>query len=775
MKLISINTKNFKRLGTRTINLTSGLNAITGPNGFGKTTLIEAVLTCLYGTSQVRGAAASLKTRGTVDAWRVEVVFQLGKSFYKVSCSASTAEVLKSTITDFKTGECVAKGRSDSTATVSQLIGSADTFKFLHLIEQKEASSIAKTGGIRLQRQVEKQTGADVLLQVEEWCKTEFNRIDAIVNHRHAVVEHSADDLSEKKSELIGKLSVKMRERSDVDEFAHFVQYRDDSEAELAKARVELQEWQNKSAAISNAEVKIENAGNVVDMVKQQRDEIKLGSMSDPSLIADLTDKLEVVSRKIAEAEKVDAEIVKHERALQEFARKKATLQGTLDSLKDTADQEIPSTAAVKKTIADLEAKITASNGEMLAAYEKQDHHLRSVKSLKNDLATFEHQLHSTTCPTCQQKMPDITPEYIEKVEAKVIKAKLDIENEQGYADKAGNEAGELSKQVKSLQAKLQLGSRELSDLNNVRDSIKAARTKVADTQAKLNVLNATDLGSVPSRIDVRPLFTEREQINAEITAQRRADEEYNEALERINYLSGRISLAIEDRNGLVRELEALGELGSKPAVEFLEERCKEFREKAANYLSNRDRLNHEINGVQSELNSLETMISKIEEEQTELELLRKRRATVTELTKYVKSRRSAYLGTVWSAICREASGIARAITEGIVSESGQSTEIDNIAREGDSFVCTEGGHQVSIKELSGAQEDVAGISVKMAVSKVLNPGSGFLIMDEPTSAMSSIIGTRCVSVISSVNGQVVTVTHKEDEIRSAENVVELC
>jgi len=774
MKLIELSTTNFKRLGTRTINLTSGLNAITGPNGFGKTTLIEAFLTALYGTSQVRGAAAALKTRDTTGAWKVAATFQAGKLFYKVSCSASTAELVSSETSDFKSPEVIAKGRSDVTAAVAALLGSAESFKFLHLVEQKEAFSIARSGGIRLQRQVEKQTGADVLIRVEDWCKAEFNRIDAIVNHRHSVVEHDLSGLKEKHKSMSLLLQSKLRDLEDVDVHAHLLEQRDQAAHDEKVARDQDAQWVALKQARESAAQAVESASYKVDLLMSQRSQVVMPDPVNLSLLDTLGQRVDEVSAKIRHAAEVERQIKAAEAELKVFERRKAEVEGKIDAYRKQSEADDEPIDDLRQAVESARAELKAAQDSWAKVQDDRDVAARQVKGLKKDLAALENQLHSTTCPTCHQSMPEVTPEYVEKVEGEIAAAKLKLELEQEKISHADDESQRLNQVVVEARSALTSVEGELSSSEARQHAKEQAKAELQGLEAVLEDLANSDLSDIPERIDTAPLYAEKEQISEELSYLRRQEEDRAKADARIKGLSDQIDVALADKKSAEGQLKSLPVLGDRPDVDYCQRRHQEFSKQAADFIARRDRAKFEVESAERELASLFEMINKVEQEKTEIDGLKSRKVSVAELAKYVKSRRSEYLGQVWGSICREASSVAKAITEGITSESGQSTEIDSFRRDGDTFVCTEDGHEVAIKELSGAQEDVAGIAIKIAVSKVLNPGSGFLMLDEPTSAMSSKIGTRCISVISSMNGQVVTVTHKEDEIRSAENVVEL-
>src|SRR5213076_522112 len=95
MRLNRLQLTNF-RLHTDThIDFEMGLTGIIGPNGSGKTTILEAIAWALYGMSAVRGKrqdVRSLAASGRAGV-KVELDFELAGHRYRVVRTLSTAEL----------------------------------------------------------------------------------------------------------------------------------------------------------------------------------------------------------------------------------------------------------------------------------------------------------------------------------------------------------------------------------------------------------------------------------------------------------------------------------------------------------------------------------------------------------------------------------------------------------------------------------------------------------------------------------------------------------
>lgn len=86
---------NFRQHEATEIAFGPGLTGVIGPNGAGKTSLLEALAWALYGTPAIRGTRDAIRRRGAPPRSRVEVTaeFELGAHRYRVVRSLQTAEL----------------------------------------------------------------------------------------------------------------------------------------------------------------------------------------------------------------------------------------------------------------------------------------------------------------------------------------------------------------------------------------------------------------------------------------------------------------------------------------------------------------------------------------------------------------------------------------------------------------------------------------------------------------------------------------------------------
>lgn len=174
MKLRKLTTKNFKRLGSGKFEFTDGVNFIVGPNAAGKSTLLRAVSTALFGVSALPGVAGDVATWGT-KSWGLELEFEHAGVTYFVARDHKTASVHKG-------AELVANGNKPSTGFLESLLNrSLKDFNLLTNSRQGETAYALHYGAAALQRDVERLSGADVVEKIIGAAKTLRMKLEAEV------------------------------------------------------------------------------------------------------------------------------------------------------------------------------------------------------------------------------------------------------------------------------------------------------------------------------------------------------------------------------------------------------------------------------------------------------------------------------------------------------------------------------------------------------------------------------------------------------------------
>lgn len=136
MRIHRLHLQNFRQHEDTELTFGPGLTGIIGPNGSGKTTILEGIAWAMYGNEAARGRRDSIRRRNAPARARVEVEmeFTIGAHEFRIVRTLNGAELFQ----DRKPG-AIAVSHSVVTAKVSRLLGmTRDEFVNTYFTRQKE-------------------------------------------------------------------------------------------------------------------------------------------------------------------------------------------------------------------------------------------------------------------------------------------------------------------------------------------------------------------------------------------------------------------------------------------------------------------------------------------------------------------------------------------------------------------------------------------------------------------------------------------------------------
>src|SRR5207245_3411063 len=177
MELRRLRLVNFRQHADTEIEFGQGITGIFGPNGSGKTTILEGIAWAIYGVQAVRGDKDSIRRLGAKgrDSVDVELEFRLGAHEYRVERGLATAAL-------YQDGQLVANSLKAVTHKLERSLGMThDEFFNTYFTGQKELAVMAALGKTERAAFLSRVLGYERLREAQERVREVRNGVAAEV------------------------------------------------------------------------------------------------------------------------------------------------------------------------------------------------------------------------------------------------------------------------------------------------------------------------------------------------------------------------------------------------------------------------------------------------------------------------------------------------------------------------------------------------------------------------------------------------------------------
>lgn len=714
--------RNFKKHAELDMEFTEGLNGIFGPNYTGKTTILYGILFALGGASHVPGT--NLQKKGTNHGMQAVMEFEVGGRVYRVERKKSGA-YLYAVDRENDVEEMIASGTSNVTEKIEGLLGmSIKRFRQLKYAEQKKAHALLTVGATELHKILEELTGLDQINTVMTKLK------DIVAGCAGALEVLRKEDLTpllDKEKEL-NNLVVEL----DADQQACMETkvMMDKILMQLSPQIVELQQaydehsvWKVNSEKFK-ASVEIYQAD--FDRLKPQYAPDMDKTHSDKVLHQEES-AIGVLENEISDAKAKAMEISQAQGACENLHR---FIESTHKIIaRDQADLDDMSPTLTEKTIAD--------------AKEWRDGLSATVSKSESDYENILKLLAGSKCPTCERPYDDsvqISEDEVHYKESRI--------NEQKDGLKKANIDYNDLKRALSVKNELE------NDIARNAKKLTEAIEEHEEEKRKLAVLKMK--AKSPEKL---------KEMAEEVSTRRKTLQEMR------TLVSKQIDIRAELAEATKKLADAESSLAMLVEPEFdadrLAELDKQYKETAnlrAEAFDNLLEVEKKLATAEADLEACRKDIERIKHTNKDYEDANKRFSTAKQLQKYLRDNRDRYTGEVWDFFLGAASTFVSDCTNGAITDI-QRTESGQ-------FQFVEDDQVMGIKDASGAQEAIMGLSVQVALAQAAQCPLDILLVDEPTADMDSDHSMAVVGMLATKGHQVIAISHREMDASLCKNVI---
>ena len=778
MKLNSLVLHNYRKFKHAEIEFPEGIMAIVGNNGSGKSTIIEAMGWAIYGNKVSRTNREGIRRQGASpndECW-VKLTFELGGDVYEVTRIMSSS--LSADASVKVNGLVAASSASGATRMLEKKIGmDYDAFFTSLVARQKEINALSsKTAGER-KKSMLRMLGIDAVEDAVKKVREDRRQKESVVE----AISGTLKDIEAIEAEAEGWREKLESTRTELRAVEGMIEALG---KEVGAIEAERDEERKKMERYNELE---REAGLVGERIKS-----KMAQMEEKRKEKEALEKKKERYGQIehlgeeylkvrAEKERMDGVrekylSVKHlKERVAELEREIAEIDASVSSMREEIKGKEGAERAVREADARLK-EIRERINEMRSSMRIKDVQIKASKERMEEAAEERRKIEQrgadSTCPTCGRPLKDRYGAIIEDFERKAEEERRKVESLEKEKRMLEKEAEALEREAEALEKRRAEAEAELEGMKKIERKIESAVESRKEKGAKMAEARGriAEIGDVAFDERLYESYSrkleELASVNSEITVLKSEIARLPDITSQISQLAEDLDMLEGRRKAVAREIENLG--FDRKRYEDIEKRYEEKRAEVAAARENRVRLEGDAKRAEMEIKRLEREREEQKGAREKIRILRKEiqqlgmlagdrdRGLLNDFKRYLISK-------IGPTLSRHASRFFSVFTAGKYSQM----EID----ENYDIYIYDDGERFAINRFSGGEEDLANLSLRLAISQVIAQRSGgiefnFIVLDEIFGSQDS---ERRANVLNTLGGlshqfrQVILITHIEE------------
>ncbi len=782
MRLNALHLVNFRQHSDTRIEFDSGLTGIIGPNGSGKTTILEAIAWAIYGNPAARGTRDTIRhvRAGARAAVRVELDFDLAGHRYRICRGLTSAELYLD-----GSGVPIASSISGVTELVTRRLGmSRDEFFNTYFTGQKELSVMAAMGPSERAQFLSHVLGYERLRSAQQLLRDRRSTIVAELGGLRqgmpdpVSVREALSDAHRRLSDAVGRAARISAERVRAQEAVDAVRPRWES-AQRERERQqellsELRVTEQESLALDRDRDRIERELREITVAKADRTELERELVSFAALREEFA-RLETLARGEVRRQALLDTCRSLEEELERLRARSTLLKGA-PQLEREVDAQL---AAARAELAALDLTLQARRTDWVRDRQEAETKRQTLRNQYSELKHQRDKLANTgeeePCPTCLRPLGESLKSVLDLFDSQIETVRVD-----------GNYYKRRVEQLQETPEDL----RVLEDSRRERAAgLTALERRLVKVQVSVQELGqlAIEIAAKESRHDA--LRGEIEAIPAGYdgnrhTAVRAAIERLGPIYARVERLGVQIErepLLLEERVAVfegigsvqlrLADLREARELGEMSEAEFaglhkaFEHATEELRAAQLSAVS----ADGETGAARAAVESAERVAGELAERQRLLGELQQQKRLHDELDRAYTDLRTDLNFQLRPELSELASGFLSELTEGRYAELELDDHYNIVVLE----------DSVPKPVISGGEEDLANLVLRLAISQMIAERAGqpfsLLVLDEIFGSLDEMRRANVLELLRRLQDrfeQVILITHIESVRDGLDHVI---